>query len=214
MKRENILEGLIVFGVMTGILLPARLLFVSYISSDWFGSFGIITAISVTMIVLTKKGKLGRFGEMFERQINKLQKGKRAKIVYGQSIIFLLILGGTIFAIEQGNSTYVDLKNQILEEHEEFANPNELLAKTEQLEAQDWVFGVLGLFLAIFIAFPQLSAVLAVLNESFDGWILHFYTVAFVEYLELFGILIYFRYSLSGKKSRSTADDKDLQKVE
>ena len=203
MKRQNILEGFIVFGVMTGILLPARLLFVSYISSDWFGSFGIISAISITMIVLTKKGKLGRFGEMFERQINKLQKGKRAKIVYGQSIIFLLILGGTIFAIEQGNSTYVDLKNQILEEHEEFADPNELLAKTEQLEAQDWVFGVLGLFLAIFIAFPQLSAVLAVLNESFDGWVLHFYTVAFVEYLELFGILIYFRYSLSGRKSYS-----------
>ncbi len=214
MKRQNILEGLIVFGVMTGILLPARLLFVSYISSDWFGSFGIITAISVTMIVLTKKGKLGRFGEMFERQINKLQKGKRAKIVYGQSIIFLLILGGTIFAIEQGNSTYVDLKNQILEEHEEFANPSELLAKTEQLEAQDWVFGVLGLFLAIFIAFPQLSAVMAVLNESFDGWILHFYTVAFVEYIELFGILIYFRYSLSGNKSHSIVDDKNLQKTE
>ena len=214
MKRQNILEGFIVFGVMTGILLPARLLFVSYISSDWFGSFGIITAISVTMIVLTKKGKLGRFGEMFERQINKLQKGKRAKIVYGQSVIFLLILGGTIYAIEQGNSTYVDLKNQILEEHKEFADPIELLAKTEQLEAQDWVFGVLGLFLAIFIAFPQLSAVLAVLNESFDGWVLHFYTVAFVEYLELFGILIYFRYSLSGKKSYSVDEDKNLQKIE
>ena len=214
MKRQNILEGLIVFGVMTGILLPARLLFVSYISSDWFGSFGIITAISVTMIVLTKKGKLGRFGEMFERQINKLQKGKRAKIVYGQSIIFLLILGGTIFAIEQGNSTYVDLKNQILEEHEEFADPNEILAKTQQLEAQDWIFGVLGLFLAVFIAFPQLSAVLAVLNESFDGWILHFYTVAFVEYLELFGSLIYFRYSLSRKKSYSVAEGKNLQKIE
>jgi len=214
MKRQNILEGLIVFGVMTGILLPARLLFVSYISSDWFGSFGIITAISVTMIVLTKKGKLGRFGKMFERQINKLQKGKLSKIVYGQAIIFLLILGGTIFAIEQGNSTYIDLKNQILEEHGEFADPNELLAKTEQLEAQDWIFGVLGLFLAIFIAFPQLSAVLAVLNESFDGWVLHFYTVAFVEYLELFGILIYFRYSLSRKKSNYVVEDKNLQKIE
>jgi len=214
MKRQNILEGLIVFGVMTGILLPARLLFVSYISSDWFGSFGIITAISVTMIVLTKKGKLGRFGKMFERQINKLQKGKLSKIVYGQAIIFLLILGGTIFAIEQGNSTYIDLKNQILEEHGEFADPNELLAKTEQLEAQDWIFGVLGLFLAIFIAFPQLSAVLAVLNESFDGWVLHFYTVAFVEYLELFGILIYFRYSLSRKKSNYVDENKNLQKIE
>ena len=214
MKYNNFLESLIVFGVMTGILLPVRLLFVSYVSSDWFGSFGIITVISITMIVLTKKGKLGKFGQMFERQINKLQKGKRAKIVYGQSIIFLLILGGTIFAIEQGNSAYVDLKNQILEEHEEFTNPEEILKKSEQLEAQDWIFGVLGLFLAVFIAFPQLSAVLAVLNESLDGWILHFYTVAFVEYLEFFGILVYFRYSLFSKKSSPILRDKDLEKLD
>ncbi len=214
MKNKNFLESLIVFGVMTGVLLPVRLLFVTYVSSDWFGSFGIISVISIIMIVLTKKGKLGKFGEMFERQINKLQKGKKAKIVYGQSIILLLILGGSIFAIEQGNSTYVDLKNQILEEHEEFTEPEEILKKAEQLEIQDWILGVLGLFLAIFIAFPQLSAVLAVLNDSFDGWILHFYTVAFVEYIELFGILIYFRYSLFSKKSHSTVGDKNFQKFE
>ncbi|MFB5631102.1 MAG: hypothetical protein ACE5RN_05915 [Nitrosopumilaceae archaeon] len=200
MNKKNFLESLIVFGVMTGILLPVRLFFVSYVSSDWIGSFGIISAISIFIIFLTKKDKLGKFGKMFERQINKLQKGKKAKIVYGQSIIFLLILGGTIFAIEQGNSTYINLKNQILDEHEEFTDPEEILKKTEQLDAKDWALGVLGLFLAIFIAFPQLSAVLAVLNDSFDGWILHFYTVAFVEYLELFGILIYFRYSVFSKK--------------
>ena len=214
MNKQDFLESLIVFGVMTGILLPVRLFFVSYVSSDWFGSFGIISAISVTMIVLTKKGKLGKFGEMFERQINKFQKGKRGKIVYGQSIIFLLILGGTIFAIEQGNSAYVDLKNQILEEHEEFSDPEKILEKTDQLKAEDWALGVLGLFLAVFIAFPQLSAVLAVLDDSFDGWILHFYTVAFVEYLELFGILLYYRFSLFRKKSSSLLGDKNLQKLE
>ena len=212
MKHKNFVESLIVFGVMTGILLPVRLLFVSYVSSDWFGSFGIISAISITMIVLTKKGKLGKFGEMFERQINKLQKGKRAKIVYGQSVIFLLILGGTIFAIEQGNSTYIDLKNQILAEHEEFTNPEQILEKTGELQAQDWVLGVLGLFLAIFVAFPQLSAVLAVLNDSFDGWILHFYTVGFVEYLELFGILLYFRFTLFSKKSQAFGN-RDFEKI-
>src|SRR3989304_10060226 len=129
MKNKNFLEGFIVFSVMTGVLLPVRLFFVTHISTDWFGSFGIISAISVLMIILTKKGKLGRFGKMFEHQMNKLQKGKRDKIIYGQSIIFLLILGGTIFAIEQGNSVYVDLKNQLLEEHEEFANPEEILKK-------------------------------------------------------------------------------------
>ena len=208
MKNKNFLEGFIVFSVMTGLLLPVRLFFVTYISTDWFGSFGIISAISVLIVILTKKGKLGRFGKMFERQMNKLQKGKRAKIIYGQSIIFLLILGGTIFAIEQGNSVHVDLKNQLLEEHKEFANPEEILKKTDELQFQDWIYGIVGMFLAIFFAFPQLSVVLAVLNDSLNGWILHFYTVAFVEYLELFGILIFFRISLSKKDSLQPSNDK------
>ena len=208
MKKKNFLEGLIVFSVMTGILLPLRLFFVTYVSTDWYGSFGIISTISVLMIILTKKDKLGRFGQMFERQINKLQKGKRAKLIYGQSIIFLLILGGTIFAIQQGNSVYVDLKNKILEEHQEFANPEEILKKSDEMQVQDWIYGMIGMFLAIFFAFPQLSAVLAVLNDSLNGWVLHFYTVAFVEYLELFGILLFFRFSFSKKSvARSSIDN-------
>jgi hypothetical protein len=212
LNKRNILEGLIVFGVMTGILLPVRLFFVTYVSTDWFGSFGLISAISVTIVILTKKEKLGSFGKMFERQINKLQKGKKAKLVYGQSVIFLLILGGTIFAIEQGNTIYADLKEQILDENQEFSDPEEILKKTGELEAQDWMFGMLAMFLAIFFAFPQLSAVLAVLNDSFDGWVLHFYTVAFVEYLEMFGILIYFRYSFWKNKKFVTELDKNQEK--
>ena len=207
MKKKNFVEALIVFSVMTGILLPVRLFFVTYVSTEWYGSFGIISAISALMIILTKKGKLGRFGQMFEHQINKLQKGKRAKIIYGQSIVFLLILGGTIFAIEQGNSVYVDLKNQLLEEHKEFSDPQEILKKSDKMQAQDWIYGIVGMFLAIFFAFPQLSAVLAVLNDSMEGWVLHFYTVAFVEYLELFGILLYFRFSLSKKISAQSSID-------
>ena len=202
MKKRDFLEGLIVFGVMTGLLLPVRLFFVAYVSSDWFSSFGIISLISVTVLILTKKRKLGKFGEMFERQIRKLQSGKAGKIVYGQSIFFLLILGGTIFAIEQGNSAYVDLKEQILEEYEEFSEPEKLLEKTKEMEIQDWVYGSIGMFFAIFYAFPQLAAVFAVLNESFDGWLLHFYTVVFVEYLEMFGILLVFRFAFSNKQSK------------
>lgn len=202
MKKKDFLEGLIVFGVITGLLLPVRLFFVAYVSSDWFSSFGIISSISVAILILTKKRKLGKFGEMFERQIGKLQSGKVGKIVYGQSIVFLLILGGTIFAIEQGNSVYVDLKEQILEEYEEFSDPEKLLEKTGEMEIQDWVYGSIGMFFAIFYAFPQLAAVFAVLNESFDGWILHFYTVAFVEYLEMFGILLVFRFAFSNKQSK------------
>ena len=186
---------------MTGVLLPVRLFFVMYVSDNWFGSFGLIAMISITMIILTKKKKLGKFGEMFDRQLSKLQHGKRAKIVYGQSILFLLILGGTIFAIEQGNSTYSDIKNDILKENEEFADAEQILAKAEKISVQEWISGFLGMILAVFFAFPQLAAVFAVLNDSSDGWVLHFYTVAFVEYIEMFGILLLFRFTMLGKKA-------------
>ena len=186
---------------MTGLLLPIRLFFVMYVSDNWFGSFGLISVISITVIILTKKRKLGKFGEMFDRQLSKLQHGKRAKIVYGQSILFLLILGGTIFAIEQGNSTYVELKNEILKENEDFSDAGQILAKAEKISFQEWINGFIGMSLAIFFAFPQLAAVFAVLNDSSDGWVLHFYTVAFVEYMELFGILLLFRFTMVGKKA-------------
>ena len=201
MNKKSFVEAFIVFSVMTGLLLPIRLFFVMYVSDNWFGSFGLISVISITVIILTKKRKLGKFGEMFDRQLSKLQHGKRAKIVYGQSILFLLILGGTIFAIEQGNSTYVELKNEILKENEDFSDAGQILAKAEKISFQEWINGFIGMILAIFFAFPQLAAVFAVLNDSSDGWVLHFYTVAFVEYMELFGILLLFRFTMVGKKA-------------
>jgi len=201
LNKKSFVEAFIVFSVMTGLLLPIRLFFVMYVSDNWFGSFGLISVISITVIILTKKRKLGKFGEMFDRQLSKLQHGKRAKIVYGQSVLFLLILGGTIFAIEQGNSTYVELKNEILKENEDFSNAAQILAKAEKISFQEWINGFIGMIMAIFFAFPQLAAVFAVLNDSSDGWVLHFYTVAFVEYMELFGILLLFRFTMVGKKA-------------
>ena len=179
---------------MTGLLLPVRLVFVSFVSDNWFGSFGIISVISVLMIVLVKKRKLGKFGEIFDRQLTKIQHGKRGILVYSQAILFLMILGGTIFAIEMGNTAFGDIKEEILSQHEELSQPETLIAQSEKFELQDWFYGIVGMFVAVFVAFPQLAAVFAVLDETFDGWILHFYTVAFVEYLELFGILIFYRF--------------------
>ena len=205
-KKRNFLEGLIVFAVMTGVLLPVRLFFVAYVSENWFGSFGVVGAISIILITLVKKDKLGKFGQMFNRQISKFQHGKKAKIVYGQSILFLVILGGTIFAIEAGNSEYVDLKDELIAEHNELTQPEQLWAQTEKIGFSELVYGFIGLFLAVFFAFPQVAAVFAVLNEAFNGWILHFYTVGFVEYLELFGILLYHRFAFKKNNSDISLD--------
>lgn len=195
-KKQEIVEAAIVFGVMTGLLLPVRILFYTYISTNWFGSFGLISIVSVIMVLLIKKKKLGRFGQIFERQMNKVQHGKRSIIVYGQTIIFLLILGGNIFAIEMGNTFFGDIKAQIYEEIEDIDDPEKIIALSEDMDAKDWLVGFFGFFLVFFLAFPQASAILAVMNETFQGWPLHFYTVAFVESLEVLGMLIYYRYTL------------------
>ena len=195
---RGIFESLIVFGVMTGLLLPARLLFVEYVSDNWLGSFGIISAISILIIILARKKKLGFFGPMFERQMYKFQKGKRGLLVIGESLFLLLVLGSMIFAIDQGNSVYSDLKLQTMA-NSTSTSSEQILESAKQWDASDWFIAFLMVPVAFLTAFPQMSAVIASVDQSLDGWLLHFYTVGFVEYLELFGILIFYKISFRKK---------------
>ena len=196
---RSIFESLIVFSVMTGILLPARLLFVEYVSDNWFGSLGIIGVISISILVLAKKNKLGQFGTMLERQIYKFQKGKRGIVVFGESIFLLLLLGGMIFAIEQGNSTYAELKMQTFKDFP-VESREQIIEQAKELTPYDWFIGFITTPVAFITAFPQMSAIIASIDERFDGWLLHFYTVGFVEYLELLGILIFYKITIKRKE--------------
>ena len=194
---RGIFESLIVFGVMTGLLLPSRLLFVEYVSDNWFGSFGIISAISISLIILVKKKKLGVFGAMFERQIYKFQKGKRGLLIFGESAFLLLILGSMIFAIDQGNSVYSDLKFQNIKDAPIPAE--RVLDSANNLEPSDWIVGFLKAPVLFITAFPQMSASIASIDQSLDGWLMHFYTVGLVEYAELLGILVFYKISIRKK---------------
>ena len=195
---RGIFESLIVFGIMGGLLLPARLLFVEYVSDNWFGSLGIIAAISISVIILAKKKKLGFFGPMLERQMYKFQKGKRGLLVFGESVFLLLILGGMIFAIDQGNTVYSDLKIQNIQ-NTPSQSTEQVLESTKDMDASDWLSGFLMVPMAFLTAFPQMSAAIASIDQMLDGWLLHFYTVGFVEYLELLGVLIFYKISFRRK---------------
>ena len=195
---RGIFESLIVFGVITGLLLPARLLFVEYVSDNWFGSLGVISIISISLIILVRKKKLGVFGAMFERQICKFQKGKRGLLVFGESAFLLLILGSMIFAIDQGNSVYSDLKFQNIK-NTPSTSAERVLASANNLEPSDWIMGFLMAPVMFLTAFPQMSASIASIDQSLDGWLMHFYTVGLVEYVELLGILIFYKISFRKK---------------
>ena len=183
---------------MTGLLLPARFLFVEYVSDNWFGSVGIIAAISISVIILAKKNKLGQFGPMLERQIYKFQKGKRGILVFGESVFLLLLLGGMIFAIEQGNSTHAELKMQTFKDYP-VESREQIIEQAKDLTLYDWFIGFVTAPIAFLTAFPQMSAIIASIDERFDGWLLHFYTVGFVEYLELLGILVFYKITTKRK---------------
>ena len=197
-------EFLIVFGIMTGLLLPARLLFVEFVSDDWLGSFGIITAISISVIILAKKQKLGFFGPMLERQIYKFQKGKRGILVFGESVFLLLILGTMIVAIDQGSSVHSAYMIQNSPNTPVVTSSEQVLEMTKEMTPADWVTGFLLVPAALFTEFPKMSAAIASIDQSLDGWLMHFYTVGFVEYLELLGIFIFYRISFKRKISNAT----------
>ncbi|WP_297442530.1 hypothetical protein [Nitrosopumilus sp.] len=192
------IESLIVFGIMGGILLPVRLLFTEFVSDNWLGSAGLISVISVVIILLAKKNKLGFFGHMLERQIFKFQKGKRGILIFTESAILLVILGTIIFAIDQGHSLYSEQKMEYVAEIESQQNP---VDAAKNMTPSDWVFGAIMAPVGFVTAFPQMSAAMASIDEKMDGWLMHFYTVGFVEYLELVGILVYYRISFRKKSS-------------
>lgn len=195
MHLKSIFESLIVFAVMTVILLPARLVFVEYVTDNWLGSFGIISAISLFVIILARKKKLGLFGEMLERQIYKFQKGKRGLVVFGESIFLLLILGGMIFAIDQGNSVHSDINTQNIQNIPN--SSSQIVDYTNKWSASDWINGFLMAPIAFVTAFPEMSAAIASIDQRLDGWLMHFYTVGFVEYVELLGIFLFYRFSFN-----------------
>ncbi|KEQ55827.1 hypothetical protein AAA799E16_01631 [Marine Group I thaumarchaeote SCGC AAA799-E16] len=201
---RGIFESLIVFGIMTGLLLPARLLFVEFVSDDWLGSFGVITAISLSIIVLAKKKKLGFFGPMLERQIYKFQKGKRGIAIFGESVFLLLVLGTMIVAIDQGNSIHSEYMLQNSQNVPMIDSPEKVLEITNEMTPTDWIVGFLLAPSALLTEFPKMSAAIASIDQSLDGWLMHFYTVGFVEYLELLGILIFYRVSFKRKISSAT----------
>ncbi|RMW38038.1 MAG: hypothetical protein EA446_06075 [Nitrosopumilus sp.] len=190
---------------MTGLLLPARLLFVEFVSDDWLGSFGVITAISLSVIILAKKKKLGFFGPMLERQIYKFQKGKRGIAVFGESVFLLLILGTMIVAIDQGSSVHSEYMLQNSPNTPVVTSPEQVMEMTQEMTPADWVVGFLLAPAALLTEFPKMSAAIASIDQSLDGWLMHFYTVGFVEYLELLGILIFYRVSFKRKISTATS---------
>ena len=199
-------EMLIVFGTMMLVMLPVRLLMVEYVSDNWWGSFGAISGIAILMVILVKKKKLGRFGEMFESQMLKLhRKGLRQKFVFGNMIFAIFVTGLLIFSINVGDTIYLDAKNEILEQ----AGGAEALEEKmgdidkmwEKITPEQILIALIAIPILLFTQFPYFASLWAIENDLTNGFLLHLATVGFVEALEFFGVLMFYRFTLRGKNA-------------
>ncbi len=194
-------EMLIVFGTMMLVMLPVRLIMVEYVSDNWWGSFGAISGIAILMVILVKKKKLGRFGEMFESQMLKLhQKGLRQKFVFGNMIFAIVVTGLLIFSINVGDTIYLDAKNEIIEQaggeqalEESFSDIGEMWSK---ITPEQILLALIAIPVLLFTQFPYFASLWAIENDLTNGFLLHLATVGFVETLEFFGVLMFYRFTL------------------
>src|SRR3990172_2396914 len=104
MNFRKTIESLSVYLILIFILFPIRLVLVRYVSENWFISFGVMISISVLLIYLSKKGKLGWFGRAFHRQMFKIHRGKRRYFVYFQVISATIFFSASIFGIHLGDT--------------------------------------------------------------------------------------------------------------
>jgi len=192
----------IVAGVMTGILLPVRLLFVEFVSDSTWGSLGLISAISVLMVILVKKKKLGKFGVMFENELTRLTTGKRRIFIFGWLIMLTMYFSFSIYSIDLAETQYYDEKERIklivMEKYTlDFEDPSTVI---DTLEPSEVVGGVPNYVEAIFNDFEAIAIVQGIMNDMSNGFLLHFHTIFLVEGIEVLGVFIFYTITLKKKK--------------
>ena len=155
------------------------------------------------MVVLSKKGKLGRFGQMFQRQMIKIHTGKRRKFIYTNLSLSVFILGLFIVSINLGNTSYIDQKNEILaiaeSKGQSLKEPTDMQRLTQEFErisTAQLLEALVAIPMLLIYQFPYFTALMAIENDLTSRFFLHFSTVGFVEVLEMVGVLIFYKVTL------------------
>lgn len=194
MDRQDVKEKLFTVALFTGVFLPVRLVFYTYVSPYWLGSFGLITGIMVALIVLSKKGKLGYVGYIIEKQVMSFSKGNFGKLALFNIIFFVYVFSLAIYGIETAPETLKDqMINTLAQE-----GVTDLDTAIDSSDRLVWTGpgAAIPLFSLVIILTPNnLGAVIySLMNDFTDGWLLHFTTVFLIEELEVLGLVVYFRY--------------------
>ena len=190
LRLQDIRDKAIVFSIVTGIFLPVRMLFYTYVSPHWIGSLGLASSVMMVLIVLSHKNKLGWFGRMFIEQMTKTIKGKTGKIAIVLSLLLIAYFGSTLIWIERGNTVYSQEKQLISQLIFSNESPDSLKTKMHGKTAfwnqDNGIFGILY--------FDRITSMTyAIMNDMLGGWLVNLDTILLIEQLELLGLVVIYR---------------------
>lgn len=191
-------DDLIVSAFLLFLLLPLRLVFYQYLSHYWIGSLGVLSIVILTLVYLSRKGKLGFFGRALLRTIEKRTKGKTFKSMIITSSIVLyfgcLMIAGITHA---DNTIYTKTKSEFKSQGIHDAKS---LVQYDQAHPNtnfgNFLIGILILSTPNEISFTMFK----IMNDFFGGWFLPILTISVVETIEFLGVILYLRYE--GRRAR------------
>lgn len=200
---RDVKEKLIVFGIITGIFLPLRMIFYTYLSAHWIGSLGLTSLFMFVLIFLAQKRKMGFFGELFLRQLTKTVKGKSGKIAIVFSLVLVAYFGGTLVLVERGNTVYLEEKHivsQLLSSDSQHQlKPNDVSTIMRIHQTDSFLDGS-----HITYADQIMSTTYAIMNDMTGGWLVNLDIILLVEQFEFLGFLLIYGKMCVPQKSHDT----------
>lgn len=188
MNFNDLREKCILIGVSAGIFLPFRLLASQYLAEHWLGNLGFATSISLLLLFLTKKNKLGRFGEILKNQIRKAVWGKSSGLIIFLLLGFMVYFGSVIILVNQGNTVYHEDKETLFQD---------IFNKESNFQFK---LNGPGVNSGEFVGFSQLryieyvfSISYAILNDLTGDWLVSIHLILFMEQVEMVGLFWLYR---------------------
>lgn len=191
-RLQELKEKLIVFGIITAIFLPVRMIFYTYFSSHWVGSLGLASSLMFILIFLAHKQKLGRFGTLFLGQMTKTINGKTGKVAIIFSLILIAYFGSTLVWIERGNTIYFHEKkilSQILFSNYGVEMSTNDINEIINIHKSNKIMDVSNVNYADQI----ISLTYAIMNDKMGGWMINLDMIFLVEQFEFLGFILVYR---------------------
>ena len=194
-NKTDLKEKLLTSFVFTGIFLPVRLFFYTYVTTWWLGSFGLITGIMLTILYFSRKNKLGWLGRIVNKQVSRLAKSKAGIFSLCIGVFLLISLANMLYGMSNPTQTTVKELEQVLED-EGVTNLESYTARAKDVrfDLLDFVLGVPVVLYIMVVPTEPGYALFSIFNGWTNNWMQHFMTVWFVQEIEIVGLVIYFRY--------------------